>query len=465
MSQTVEEDGQRAVRVCGGGGGGGRGGVRACVWPAAGGMVGRVSRELRRSASTATCCFVRRTGTKPRQESVGMSRRLPAREAFGACQPQESHIRCAGHVDEASPAPPGLLPETNGGRTAGATQQHTLTLAEQRRQSRPVTSKRCGATLRRRCSVGSSNVCFVFRVDPADQPDFRFKPGQAVDVFVPLGGGGGPFGQFEAKPGSYSIASTPKRLAETGEVELIIKRGGRGVPTRWLHDTAAVGDAVELCAVGSFHYSSVLEDGPGPLLLIAGGLGINPLFSILAHAHETAAPAERGPAITLLYSASRVEELTHKDQIEAIAASGIPDVKVVFTLTDDGFKSTAMTGNASDVVDVEGGSDADSSTEGSEGDSGAVEGVEIRRGRIDKALIRNAVGGLTRRHVESQLSTVGGGSTTSTSHSAAADGSVVDVVQGMRCYICGPPGMIEGAAALVVEQGLQDANIHFEKWW
>jgi ferredoxin-NADP reductase len=392
-----------------------------------------------------------------------MSRRQPAREAFGACQPQESHelIKCAGHVDEASPAPPGLMPEPNGGRTAGTIQQHTLSLAEQRRQSRPVTSKRCGATLRRRCSVGSSNVCFVFRVDPADQPDFRFKPGQAVDMFVPLGGGSGPLGQFEAKPGSYSIASTPKRLAETGEVELIIKRGGRGVPTRWLHNTATVGDAVELCAVGSFHYSSVVEDGPGPLLLIAGGLGINPLLSILAHAHETAAAAEPGPAITVLYSASSIEELTHKDQIEAIAASGLPDVKVVFTLTDGSIESTAMTGNTSDVVDVDTSSDADSSIEGSEGDSGAVEAVQIRRGRIDKALIRNAIGGLTRRHVASQLGTKGGGSTAITAQSAVADG----VVQGMRCYICGPPGMIEGAAALVVEQGLQDANIHFEKWW
>jgi ferredoxin-NADP reductase len=426
------------------------------------GMVGRVSHALRRrSSSTATCCFVRRAGTELRVESVGMTRRPAATEAAGACQSQEVRVRCAGHV-EISPVPPGLMPEPIGKRTAGVTPQRTLSQAEQRRQSRPVTSKRCAATLSCRRSVGSSNVCFVFRVDHVDQPEFRFKPGQAVDVFVPLGGGGGPSGQFETKPGSYSIASTPKRLAETGEIELIIKRGGRGVPTRWLHDTAVVGDMVELCAVGAFHYSSVAEDGPGPLLLIAGGLGINPLLSILANTHEMALAAEPGPAITLLYSASCVEELTHKSQIEAIAASGVPDVKVVFTLTENDTKSKAMQDHVGEVIDLEGCSDLDSSTEGSEGDSGAADAVEMRRGRIDAALIRNAIGGLTRRQIAAQLVTTG--------TAAAPDGHIADVtaasvVSEMRCYICGPPGMIEGAAALVDEQGLQDTNIHFEKWW
>ncbi len=427
-------------------------------------MVGRVSRALRRrSSSTATCCFVRRAGTELRAESVGMTRRPPAREGSGACQSQEARVRCAGHV-EVPPVPPGLMPEPIGERTAGNTLQRTLSLAEQRRQSRPVTSKRCTATLSCRRSVGSSNVCFVFRVDPVDQPEFRFKPGQAVDVFVPLGGGGGLPGQFETKPGSYSIASTPKRLAKTGEIELIIKRGGRGVPTRWLHDTAAVGDTVELCAVGAFHYSSVAEDGPGPLLLIAGGLGINPLLSILAHAHEMAAAAEPGPAITLLYSASNLEELTHKSQIEAIAASGIPDVKVVFTLTDDNTRSTTTEIHGCDVVDLEGGSDGDTSTEGSEGDSGAVEAVEMRRGRIDGALIRTAIDGLTRRHIAAQVFTMHAESTAGPP-AIADDDTAASIVSEMRCYICGPPGMIEDAAALVVTQGLQDTNIHFEKWW
>lgn len=422
------------------------------------GMVGRVSGALRRRSSSASCCFVGRTGgTTLRPESAGLSRRPPAHEASG-CVQQESKVGCAGHV-EAPAAPPGLIGDSAAAGGVPTPLQRTLSPAEQRRKSRPVTSKRCGATLRRRHRVGTNNVCFVFGVADADLPHFRFKPGQAVDVFVPLGGVAAS-GQFETKPGSYSVASTPKRLAETGEVELIVKEGGRGVPTRWLHNTAAIGDAVELCALGSFHYSSVAEDGPGPLLLIAGGLGINPLFSILAHAHETTAAAEPGPAITLLYSASSVEELTHKSEIEAIAASTVSNFNVIFTLTGDDESDAAKTDGtdvASDDADKE--SDASSSTEGSEGDGGAAEAVGMRRGRISSALIGQAIEGLSRRHIAASAATTDSGNT------AAAKGGHATILGDLRCYICGPPGMIESTAEMVVKQGVQDTNIHFEKWW
>ena len=452
--------------------------------------LGRTLLRWRRSASptaTPSCCFAGRPsssrGTKLRSASAkspaGLSRRVPAAEAGGAAAAVQGRPRrkaaCGGHGggSERAEALPGLMPEA-APASAGATEQlsRTLSAAEQRRKSRPVTSRRCVATLRQKKRVGASNVSFVFALAEAERSDFRFKPGQAVDIFVPAAGGSD--GELEARAGSYSIASTPKRLAENGEIELIVGGGGRGAPTRWLHEDARVGDAVELCAVGCFHFASVAEDGPGPLLLIAGGLGINPLYSILAHSREAAAAAAAvgqahdAPAITLLYSASTADELTHRRSIEAIAAaSAASNVSVVFTLTKGGVGDGSGTGKA-ELADEDGG-DADSSSEGSEGDAADVNvaqapmgaaGVVPRRGRICAALLSEAIEDLTRRH-----SSAANNDLFMEVEEIDSDGMGVNTVRDLRCYICGPREMTDSVAAMVAEQGVQDTNIHYEKWW
>ena len=35
----------------------------------------------------------------------------------------------------------------------------------------------------------------------------------------------------------------------------------------------------------------------------------------------------------------------------------------------------------------------------------------------------------------------------------------------VRCYLCGPAGMIEGSAALVLALGLDDNLLNYEQWW
>ena len=204
-------------------------------------------------------------------------------------------------------------------------------------------------------------------------------------------------------------------------------------------------------AAGNFHWSSVAQDGDGPLLLIAGGLGVNPLFSILAHCHELAEqPDEERPVVTLLYCARTEADLTHRAEIEAIAEDD-PLIEVIFTTT----------GKALEASD---GSEDEKSDEGSEGDTILDSGLllppspcrcPLRRGRIDKPLLSEALDRLCER----QAVHISGGA-------ASLDAKVgAEEKRAVRCYLCGPAGMIEGSAALALELGLDDNLLNYEQWW
>merc|ERR1719433_339274 len=80
---------------------------------------------------------------------------------------------------------------------------------------------------------------------------------------------------------------------------------------------------VHLKAGGTFSWDAA-ADGPGVdhLLLVAGGIGINPLYSMLQAASR--APRETVPdlrRISLLYSAARPSELAFRGQLEELAAA------------------------------------------------------------------------------------------------------------------------------------------------
>jgi len=86
-------------------------------------------------------------------------------------------------------------------------------------------------------------------------------------------------------------------------LRLAVKRSAHP-PAAWRHSEAAMHGA---SAGGKFHWDPELN-GPGTehLLLVAGGIGINPLYSIPQAVSAT--PAHELPElrhITLLYSASQ----------------------------------------------------------------------------------------------------------------------------------------------------------------
>lgn len=148
-----------------------------------------------------------------------------------------------------------------------------------------------------------------------DGREIGFMAGQWVDFFVTLEGA-------EAV-GGYSITSSP---AEQTAFSLAIKQDGSDHPvTNWLHEDAQVGDKVEVALGGDFYYE---PDEADSVVLIAGGIGLTPLMSIVRSAHELAMHTH----LTLIHSASTPDELLFKDELISIASAN-PRIRPVFTVT------------------------------------------------------------------------------------------------------------------------------------
>ncbi len=145
--------------------------------------------------------------------------------------------------------------------------------------------------------------------------DLDFLPGQWVDLYVDTG--------QSVQVGGYSIISTP---LQQGIIELAIKRLPQGRVAAYLHDHAKVGDEVELRGgSGGFHFE---PEWQGPLVLIAGGIGITPLISILRYVDQS----QLENPVELIYSASQPSELLFRDEVQAMADRN-PGIRCAFTVS------------------------------------------------------------------------------------------------------------------------------------
>lgn len=143
----------------------------------------------------------------------------------------------------------------------------------------------------------------LLRLEVKDH-NFTFKPGQWVDFNI---SGVTPFT-------GYSMVSPPSLLASSNVLDLAIKYSDYP-PTLWVHEKCKLGDKVDIRVGGDFYYISPSPTSPSKIndvLLLAGGVGINPLYSILQHYLEQDDPERK---ITLLYSAKSPAELVFMDDI------------------------------------------------------------------------------------------------------------------------------------------------------
>ncbi len=169
-----------------------------------------------------------------------------------------------------------------------------------------------------------------------------FSPGQWVDFYADVGG--------EIGCAGYSITSSPSR---SDGLELAVKLVGENPVTHYVHERARVGDVVEVAVGGDFLYTA---DMGGPLALVAGGIGITPLMSIVRYVNESVP----GVRITLLYSARTPDELLFRDELEAIARSN-PDIVCHFTVTRPGGSDwTGRVGRIDRAMATDAGIDAES---------------------------------------------------------------------------------------------------------
>lgn len=144
----------------------------------------------------------------------------------------------------------------------------------------------------------------TYRLVPLDGDvlPFDFLPGQFLQVEV------------EPEPGktsrrSYTIASSPTQCAF---VEITVKREDRGAVSKFMNEKLAVGDLLQVAGpFGAFTFTGSDADS---IVLIAGGVGITPVMSVLRYLTDRAWPGE----IFLLYGARSTEEFVFREEIERL---------------------------------------------------------------------------------------------------------------------------------------------------
>ena len=148
-----------------------------------------------------------------------------------------------------------------------------------------------------------------------DGQPFAFLPGQWIDCFQEIDG--------KTEVAGYSMTSSP---TEGDWFSIAVKLVGDSPVTDYLHKFAATGDTLIVeGGSGDFHYAG---DSTHPIALIAGGIGITPIASIVRYIDKSGLQI---PA-TLVYSASAPSELLFRKEFEAIAARS-PNFRTLFTVT------------------------------------------------------------------------------------------------------------------------------------
>jgi ferredoxin-NADP reductase len=138
---------------------------------------------------------------------------------------------------------------------------------------------------------------------------FDFKAGQFLTVRVRVDG--------KDVARCYSISSAP---ATPGYLEISVKR--QGLVSNTLHATLRPGSQIALHApAGAFTYP---DSDDRPLLLLAGGIGITPILSMLRHA-VTAEPTR---PVSLIYAARADDAFAFRRDLALIGARH-PHAKIV----------------------------------------------------------------------------------------------------------------------------------------
>jgi ferredoxin-NADP reductase len=142
---------------------------------------------------------------------------------------------------------------------------------------------------------------------------FEFVAGQFLPIRVSIAG--------RDHVRCYSLSSSP---AARGYLEISVKR--QGLVSTALHTLIRPGSVVAVkVPAGGFTYPA---DNARPLLLLAGGIGITPLISMMRHGVQ----AEPDRPMTLLYSAPSAAALAFRDEIKALVR-GSARANAIFAVT------------------------------------------------------------------------------------------------------------------------------------
>lgn len=256
----------------------------------------------------------------------------------------------------------------------------------------------------------------------------KFRAGMWLDVFVP----------GLARPGGFTITSTPAAAAPGGApaLELAVQHSPANPPAAWLWRPVRelLGQQLLVRPGGDFCFPP--RGTPAAdvrrLVLVAGGVGINPLVAVLADLVERDALP---PSVHLLYGTKTragERELTDPSadtdvlflrRLHGLVAAGKGKLRL----------SLFATNWTSGLLEPARGT-APAQAESARASVSERQGVVVHRRRLD----------------------------------ATDLGQALDIAagQGVLCYVCGPRKMTDElvAAAKAVE-GMRPEHVLCEKWW
>jgi ferredoxin-NADP reductase len=199
--------------------------------------------------------------------------------------------------------------------------QKILQIAEQRRREKEK-AERTWDGFRKfvvaRKEVEATDIC-SFYLEPHDQrPLPPFEPGQYLTFRLNIAG------QTKSVIRCYSLSDAPdparfrvtiKRVRAMGDL------GKAGLASGFMHDQVEAGDILDVKApAGHFVLKT---DGDGPIVLIAGGIGLTPLFSML----NALVRANSERDIWLFYGVRHGAEHAMADTLRQIATEN-PNVRL-----------------------------------------------------------------------------------------------------------------------------------------
>jgi ferredoxin-NADP reductase len=307
--------------------------------------------------------------------------------------------------------------------------------------------------IRLRRTGGMSTGSLTSAPSSRHPPDvgFGYRAGQWLDVRiegVPVVGG------FSATSSPLCSAALREacNVAEPDAIDLAVKHS-KHPPAAWAHNTCKIGDLVNVRTGGKFTLDPIvctdssgrvsIRDAVRRIVFVAGGVGINPLYSMLL---ELAAISESReslttppfPQIYFAFSAREEAELLFERQLRWLAGPssalhGCLHLHLSTTRSHE-HGETHDGGRDSSIDRVAGSGSSGMRT------SANWDAARTYHGRVSHALLHEAV--LRGTHDNT----------------------------GTYMFICGPPRMTDEFTAFATDTsesglGLPEAHMYCERWW
>lgn len=160
-----------------------------------------------------------------------------------------------------------------------------------------------------------------FHLEPADRVGMvSFNPGQHLPIRVNVAGHDKPLIR------TYTLSSAPSDV----HYRISVKR--EGVVSGHLHDHLNIGDTIEARApAGDFF---LLPDIKRPMVLIAGGIGITPMMSMMRHAVYEGLRTRNFRQIWLFYAARSIADRAFDAEIVELVKAARGNIRIIRVLGD-----------------------------------------------------------------------------------------------------------------------------------